>query len=536
MEFYEIEEYLKKHDISDIKELARTGDEALAERIDEANSSILDKALDIVTRGAGGWFESMTEAVELLWTTLWNTAEFLLPPLFHRLSRLRLLGDMEYQKGLRELRPSPLDVGTIQRLYVLGKGNTQGFAEDLSKAGFSTERITSILESTEIPLSEVHIQKLYVLGKINANDAMKLLQRNGYKADESASIIASWKDPLGYNEVRRLYHMGKINEGELNKRLSSLGVADKDVELLKSIIFEIPGVSDLVRMAVREVFTPETANKYGLYEDYPTEFEAHAKTIGLSPEWSKRFWAAHWELPSLGMGFEMMHRRIITKPELAELMKAQDVMPFWRDKLMDLSYNTITRVDIRRMRAMGVITKEQVKEAYLDGGYSPENAELMTEYTEADVGGDDRELSKSEILTAYDGNVISRTDTVAYLDDYGYSPEDAELIVAIYDHKRSLRLLKSSITAIKKQLSNGVISENEASSKLAGLGLDSETVKANVEIAVVDRDSRVKTLDLATISKAFGKGVINKAEYIARLSNLGYNDDDIKILVGVNEK
>ncbi|GAH79863.1 unnamed protein product, partial [marine sediment metagenome] len=70
---------------------------------------------------------------------------------------------------------------------------------------------------------------------------------------------------------------------------------------------------------------------------------------GLSKEWSERYWAAHWNLPSPQQGFEMLHRGVINVSELNMLLRALDVMPFWRDKLTAIAFRRLTRVDIRRM-------------------------------------------------------------------------------------------------------------------------------------------------------------------------------------------
>ncbi|GAH81965.1 unnamed protein product, partial [marine sediment metagenome] len=118
-------------------------------------------------------------------------------------------------------------------------------------------------------------------------------------------------------------------------------------------------------MAVREAFTPAIAKKFGQYEDFPPDFEKYAGMKGLSKEWAERYWAAHWSLPSPSQGYDMLHRGIIDNKELFMLMKALDIMPFWRDKLMQMSYHLLTRVDIRRMYKAGVLTEAEVYESYL---------------------------------------------------------------------------------------------------------------------------------------------------------------------------
>ncbi|GAH58877.1 unnamed protein product, partial [marine sediment metagenome] len=46
--------------------------------------------------------------------------------------------------------------------------------------------------------------------------------------------------------------------------------------------------------------------------------------------------------------------------ELDSLFMATDIMPWWREKLKAISYNPLTRVDVRRVFKMGIVSEEQV--------------------------------------------------------------------------------------------------------------------------------------------------------------------------------
>ncbi|GAI03031.1 unnamed protein product, partial [marine sediment metagenome] len=118
----------------------------------------------------------------------------------------------------------------------------------------------------------------------------------------------------------------------LDARLRQIGIHPDYFDTYKTLAYPIPPVADIITMAVREAFTPAIAKKFGQYEDYPPEFEHWAERKGLSKDWSMRYWAAHWSLPSAQQGFEMLHRGAINFGELDMLLRALDVMPFWRDK------------------------------------------------------------------------------------------------------------------------------------------------------------------------------------------------------------
>ncbi|GAH43171.1 unnamed protein product, partial [marine sediment metagenome] len=196
----------------------------------------------------------------------------------------------------------------------------------------------------------------------------------------------------------------------LPARLKQIGIHPDYFDIYRTLAYPIPPVADIITMAVREAFTPSIAAKFGQYEDYPPDLEKFAEMKGLTPEWSKRYWAAHWSLPSAGQGFDMLHRGIINTGELDMLLRALDVMPFWRAKLTGIAYRKLTRVDVRRMYKAGVLTQAEVYEAYLHHGYNPVNAKRMTDFTVQWAAPKEASITRSDILTAYKSRMINRAE------------------------------------------------------------------------------------------------------------------------------
>jgi hypothetical protein len=168
---------------------------------------------------------------------------------------------------------------------------------------------------------------------------------------------------------------------DLDRQLRKIGIHPDYHALYKELAYQIPPIADIITMAVREAFTPDIAARFGQYEGLPSAFVEWVGKKGLSREWAERYWAAHWSLPSPQQGFEMLQRGVITRDDLYLLLRALDIMPFWRDKLIQISYNPLTRVDIRRMYALGVLSETEVNKAYQDIGYNTENAARLTLFT-----------------------------------------------------------------------------------------------------------------------------------------------------------
>ncbi|KKK48591.1 hypothetical protein LCGC14_3143580, partial [marine sediment metagenome] len=85
---------------------------------------------------------------------------------------------------------------------------------------------------------------------------------------------------------------GLVQEEVHDDWLGRSGFNQANIDLQTALYQEIPGPSDLVRMGVREVFTPEIAERFGQFEDFPPAFGEWMAKQGFTEEWAN-FWGAH---------------------------------------------------------------------------------------------------------------------------------------------------------------------------------------------------------------------------------------------------
>jgi hypothetical protein len=303
----------------------------------------------------------------------------------------------------------------------------------------------------------------YVLVAILSN---QLLQSTAFQPMYSKWAADTWQD-IGGNIMTTqntydAWNRGLVDDAGALWQLERQGYSGRELQAIKGLRYQMPGESDLVRFGVREVFTPEIAQRFGQFEGFPSGFgEAMAK-LGYRASgagsgdgssapggrsWAEAYWAAHWQLPSITQAFEMYQRRVKLRDggtfddaSLDMLLRAQDVMPYWRETLKQIAYNPLTRVDIRRMYHARVLTEQEVYNAYLDVGYNAVNARRLTDFTKLNYAPDDattgvknRELTASLIRESYRRHVITRDDAAARLIDVGYDAEETEFQLDIDD-------------------------------------------------------------------------------------------------------
>ncbi|OHB72320.1 MAG: hypothetical protein A2V70_19460 [Planctomycetes bacterium RBG_13_63_9] len=371
---------------------------------------------------------------------------------------------------------------------------------------------------------------------ISEEQALEDIRRQGFSEEKARQLIklTAFVPPEG--DLITMHLRGIIDTPAMDAAFKLRGYDAPWVERLRTAALIVPPVHDLITMAVREAFTPAVAERFGQYEDYPAALTPLAKQIGLSEEWSKRYWAAHWSLPSAEMGFEMLHRRkpgtresIISPDELRTLLRALDIMPFWRDKLIDLSYSPYTRVDIRRMHQMGLLTREQVYDAHLDLGYDADRAEKLTAFTEKLNKGapsdDEQELgklSRTAVLDFFKDGILTREKTVSLLEGLNYTPEAAALYVQSVELDVQRAARKAEADHVIELATTGTLDFGAAQDKLNQLGLTKLEVESALTKLVRAQESKTKLPTRGEGESFFTKGIINEATYKDLLERLGY--------------
>lgn len=325
-------------------------------------------------------------------------------------------------------------------------------------------------------------------------------------------------------------HELRINTdlSRLDERLTKLGIHPDYLQVYKDLSQVIPPVADIITMAVREVFTPAIAERFGQYEDFPDPLEEWAGKKGLSKEWAERYWAAHWSLPSATQGFSMLHRGVIDQTELNMLLRAQDVMPFWRDKLTQIAYRPFTRVDVRRMYKEGVLDEAGVYEAYLDHGYADDKAKKMTQYTIQQALTAQAKFTSRDVINAFTKRMINNNEARILLVDLGIKSSDVSYILSRAEYKRKWALTDSKISGIRNLYRKGVYNEDQARAKLLGLNLPSDEVEVLFEQWWFERQGDLApTWTKAETIRFFRNNKITEKRARQELERMGYDNEHI---------
>jgi len=353
------------------------------------------------------------------------------------------------------------------------------------------------------------------------------LAKHGYNDERIDTLIKTSKSILSPDEYKHLFLRGEISSEQLRDGYKKYGFTDSEIDHLKTLFYPIPNYPDLVRMAVREAFYPDYVTEYGLLNELPAQFLEYAGKQGLSEEWAKHFWSSHWELPSIMQGFEMLHRDVITPAQLDKLFMAVDIMPWWRDKLEAISYNPLTRVDVRRVFKMGIIGRDEVKRTYLDLGYDEEKAEWLTKFTEIEQTEKDRDLTKAEILSAYEKSIINLSACKEMLLDLGYSQDEVSILISVKEYQTVKEIKERELKRIQKYYLAGAYTDNQTITELGRLDLVGAEQESLMRLWDSEKLSKLQMPSKKDLDTFFIQNIIDENIYKQELSKQGYTGNYI---------
>lgn len=344
------------------------------------------------------------------------------------------------------------------------------------------------------------------------------------------------RELLTAGEVQEAINRGFIDEATGADHLSRHGYSGPAHQALLDLRARHPSSADLMRMADKRVWNLEVPEKYGQYAELPDQVVKFMEQLGYEQDWTRNFWRAHWDLPSPQQVFEMLHRRVIEDADIEQYLGLTDWLPFFRDKLLAISYNPITRVDLRRLYKLKIITEQQVKDGYMDLGYNDEKAGWLTEFTKQYANPDDAsqlddmaDLAASTFRTAYRRGVITRDDALDRIVDAGYTEDVADFYLSLDDAQMALNpttdagvpIRDLTVPIIRDAYSEKLWTRERAQTELEALGYLSWEADLLLQLEDLAQQRELTGLQETVIKELYLANSIDRAEAGHQLDTLG---------------
>ncbi len=368
----------------------------------------------------------------------------------------------------------------------------------------------------------------------DAEVAAEGLRDLGWSDDQIGWWAAVLAPQVGEGDLIRLWRRELLTEVLLDQELGFRGWPAERIEQVKTASEVLPGVQDLILMAVREVFAPAERATLNLDAEFPPAFAELAKTIGLADGWAENYWAAHWQLPSLGQGFEMFHRlrgqgggTLFSRADLEGLIKAQDFAPVWRDMLVQIAFRPYTRVDVRRMFRDNILDEAEVLASYKDIGYDDEKAANLTAWTIRESGSEEKNLTRGAIVKGYKKKLFTKIEALETLQDIGFNEDQAEFWLSLADLEVADSQASEIISGVQFLYVNGQIETGGVYDRLGGLNLPSAQIEELLTIWTIKREAKTTIPGRGELEEFYERGIISEGDFRAGLKERRYRAKEV---------
>jgi len=486
--------------------------------------------IDFFNRGG----EAADRLQKKLYSSIFNYFDKLDDPLWEDTFNFLLANKLisptqkEFLKQFKDL-PPPLNflawslfVSSFMTHYMISVGG--------QNLEFARQQVAAVQQVELIPL-EALIRAGFV-----APEKMwyikKELQKHGFSEDAQDFLFLSQYRLYDKEEIMKLWLRGALDTDKMYERMRELGFTDTRTAELAHLYEIIPGPSDLFHLVAKEAFEPDQIAKFGLDEEFPEDQVKWLEKQGVNRFWAEKYWAAHWEQPSPQQVWEMLHRGLVTAQDMDQYFRVIELPKFWRDRMTQISYSPYTRVDLRRLWKEGIITDvDEIFKEYKWQGYDDQHALNLTKFAIADAEQDDKELSTSQVLSAYERKLVNKEQAKSLLSLVGYDENRSEFILTSKDYEIEEKFTTKKINVVKEKYIKRVYDKWQAYADLNRLNLAADYISYLLEDWELDFIKQEKLPTRGDIIKWWQQKIIVNDVFVEYMIKLGYSKEHAELML-----
>ena len=207
----------------------------------------------------------------------------------------------------------------------------------------------------------------------------------------------------------------------------------------------------------------------------------------------------------------------------------------WRDEDIDhivtLAYKSISEGTVLGMWTDGMIDDDEALRRIRESGYTFEDAALVMDYTRSTKVNAQKDVLLSTARKAFQTGLIAEDRFRGVLVELGYTEDAVDLEIAVSRLAMEEDERNLSASQLKTAFINNVITEVEALSGLQELRFRNDEAQILIETWKRGRAPKVLRVNKQTILQAWQRGVLSEIEARSKISEVGYPPEDVNLII-----
>lgn len=355
-------------------------------------------------------------------------------------------------------------------------------------------------------------------GDIDRNTAVRIAAEWGLTEQSFDILLNNTGEPPGTMQLLEAFRRHFINERELTRGILQSRVRNEWIPTLLQLRYSPMSVADAVNAHVQNHLDAQTMTEI-------------ADQNGLLPGMVDVLALTAGEPLSRTEMEQLYNRGLATADQVKQALRESRL----KDKYTDLALALHVRLLEPRMLSsaveFGSLTHEDAIRHAMEYGFSKEDATILVDEGSHRKLQTYRQRVVSAIESLYEENAVSREAAKSVITKNGFDSTEADLILQTAEYRRESKIVTSVVAAIRSKFIGHHIELKQASASLDAIGIPSAQRDYLLGLWSIEQAANVRMLTEAQIVKALKKQLIKPEDALKRLIAMGYLADDAVLLL-----
>lgn len=433
-----------------------------------------------------------------------------------------------------------LDPATIIEALKSGFLQTQTALDELRTHGFDATR-SQVLIDMSVFLADTNIAlEWWYRGIIADDDLIANLIAHGFKTEDITAYKEGSINLPSLGDIIRWMNFGIITVEQFTVNARILRYDDAQITAILATYQERETPQTLSQLDgllnnSNAGFLNATFN-----QEVPSAISIAGTRAGMHPDLIRYIWLSHWQIPQVETFIQAHFRGLRTQTELEQRMSIANIPRELWDDIIKTSQSLIPYRSIPSFVANGFMSPQRAQQELASHGFDLEHQEILMKSFKPPVDTTNSTavqqivtLSIANAKLLWEDGSITDDQYSQILQAHKYTPATAALQIKVDSVSRHIKAQKSELTDLASQVESGVMSSDDAVTKLQQDGFTTSQISKFVLSIAKFTKLNAKIPSIPELTKFLKAQLIDITQYTQALTDLGWQEPWLTAYLGL---